>query len=147
MTWLCRAFPLQRLRRGEFESNSTTALQQGIDMKSVVPEASLARQPWQRARRGHPVGRVGVDQVSDVLVLLKKNMVSVARDVYVKQVAYWAFIFDVPTRRQVRRERLVERSDPVIGVQCEEVIDVAPDDQALESAVDLALGCEHAGVR
>eukprot|EP00965_Chrysotila_dentata_P218146 6190427-Pleurochrysis_carterae.AAC.2 len=119
MTWPCKAFRLHTLRRDDFGS------ERGLyERREILGSGSLTLVE----RRGHPVGRVGVDQVSDVFVLLKKNMVSVARDVHVKQVAYWAFIFDVPTRRQVRCERLVEGTDPVIGIKREEIIDVAPDD-------------------
>eukprot|EP00965_Chrysotila_dentata_P003661 120175-Pleurochrysis_carterae.AAC.2 len=80
-------------------------------------------------RRGHSVRRVSVDQMSDVLVLLEEDVVSVTRNVYVEQVAHGAFIFHVPTRRQVGREGFVEGSCAVVGVESEEVIDVASDDE------------------
>eukprot|EP00965_Chrysotila_dentata_P242136 6204715-Pleurochrysis_carterae.AAC.2 len=47
-------------------------------------------------RRGYSVGQIGVDEVSDVLVLLKENVVGVARDVHVQHIAYRALVLDVP---------------------------------------------------
>eukprot|EP00965_Chrysotila_dentata_P031910 1063933-Pleurochrysis_carterae.AAC.1 len=61
--------------------------------------------------------------MGDVLVLLEKNVVSVARYVHVEQVTDWAFILDVSSCSQVRRKGLVERTRSIVRIQREEIID------------------------
>eukprot|EP00965_Chrysotila_dentata_P097545 3223630-Pleurochrysis_carterae.AAC.1 len=57
--------------------------------------------------RGHPIGKIRVDE---------ENVVSVARNVNVQKIAHWAFVLNVPTRCQVRCEGFVEGAYAIIGV-------------------------------
>eukprot|EP00965_Chrysotila_dentata_P067598 2237141-Pleurochrysis_carterae.AAC.1 len=61
-----------------------------------------------------------------VFLLLQNNAIRFDGDVYVQQIRDGSFVFDVPSRGQVRRETIVQGTRAIVGVQSKKIIDIAP---------------------
>eukprot|EP00965_Chrysotila_dentata_P186606 6161830-Pleurochrysis_carterae.AAC.2 len=99
----------------------------------------------ERAR--HAVGQVRGCQMLHVFALRQADVPVASGDVDVEQVGNWSFIFNVPMSRQVVDEAGIERPFAVVRVECEQVVDIASQDDALRDVVDRLLGGENTGGR
>eukprot|EP00965_Chrysotila_dentata_P255374 6212197-Pleurochrysis_carterae.AAC.1 len=83
----------------------------------------------------------------DVVLLRQVDAPFGRVDVHVKQIRYRPFVLDVPVVHEVAGELLVKRPITVVGVEREQVVDVAPKNEALARAIDELLRREDAWVR
>eukprot|EP00965_Chrysotila_dentata_P072808 2406493-Pleurochrysis_carterae.AAC.1 len=63
-------------------------------------------------------------------VLLRQADASFGRDdVHVEQIRHWPLVLDVPVAHEVTGESLIERPISVVGVECEQVVDIASENE------------------
>eukprot|EP00965_Chrysotila_dentata_P130037 4298352-Pleurochrysis_carterae.AAC.1 len=72
----------------------------------------------------------------DVFFLLQDDEVLLDGDVYVQQVGDGPLTLHVPSRSQVRSETIVQGAWAIVRVQCEKIIDIAPENETLVDPVD-----------
>eukprot|EP00965_Chrysotila_dentata_P005110 167600-Pleurochrysis_carterae.AAC.1 len=58
----------------------------------------------------------------------RMHAVCIGGNVHVEQIRHWALVFDVPSRSQVGNERGVKGVGRVVGIEDEQVVDVATND-------------------
>eukprot|EP00965_Chrysotila_dentata_P263224 6214789-Pleurochrysis_carterae.AAC.3 len=87
------------------------------------------------ATRGgrHPVGHEGIHEMPDVGGLGEGNMLVTPNDVDVEQIGYWSFVLHVPSISEGVGEVCVEGVRGVVGVEDEQVVHVASDNELLAS--------------
>eukprot|EP00965_Chrysotila_dentata_P258337 6213189-Pleurochrysis_carterae.AAC.1 len=90
-------------------------------------EVGAGRRVVTLERRGHAFGQISVDKLRDILLLLEQHAVCISCDVHVEQIRHWALVLHVPTVQGIRG---------AVGVEDEQVVDVAPDNYRLRHAAN-----------